>query len=269
MGDDDQLDALLNNLTQQMGNVKNAGARERGKCFSCGKPITGELVEASGKTYHPDHFVCQQCRRPLHGQDYFEPDGKPHCESCYHKQFLGGTPVCAHCNEKIVSGKAIKAMELSWHPHHFVCNKCGENLEGKEFYEQSNKPYCAKDYKILFTNVCGLCQNPIQGKQVEAQKGFYHPDCFVCANEGCRISLAGTEYYAHNGKFYCESHYHNVASSFCACGKPIQGQYVNALGKKLHPGCFVCSYCKKSLAGGSYSEIDGQAYCAECDEKLF
>lgn len=266
---DDQLDALLNNLNEQMGNVKQSGPRERGKCFSCGKPITGEIVEAGGRTYHPDHFVCDKCRTPLHGQDYFEPDGKPHCESCYHKHFLGGTPICAKCNQKITNGKALKAINLSWHPHHFQCAHCGENLEGKEFYEKNNKPYCVKDYQNLYSHSCGICQQPIQGKQVEAQNGFYHPQCFVCASPGCKVSLAGTDYYAHNGKFYCETHYHTVASSFCICGTAIQGQFVNALGKKWHPNCFVCAHCKKSLAGGSYAEVENQVYCPECDEKLF
>jgi len=269
MGDDAQLDDLLANLGQQMGNLKNNAPRERGKCFTCGKAITGELVEASGRSYHTDHFVCNKCKKPLHGGDYYEPEGLPHCESCYHKHFLGGAQVCAKCNQKITSGRAVKAMDRSWHPHHFECASCSSNLEGKEFFAQNNQPYCVQCYHSAFSRVCPACNRTIQGEQVEAQDQVYHPACFVCSTSSCRKSLAGKSFFSHQGQIYCEDHYHSVASSFCACGKAIQGQYASALGQKWHPACFVCAYCKKSLVGGQFVEIENKAYCPECDEKLF
>jgi len=268
MGDDDRLDDLLANLNQQMGNVKNSAPRERGRCHTCGKGITGELVEASGRSYHLEHFVCQKCRKPLHGVDYYEPDSLPHCEACYHKHYLGGIPFCAKCNERITNGRAVTAMDKSWHPHHFQCAQCNDNLEGKEFFAEKGQPYCVRDYQLLFSHNCQICSKAIQGEQVEANSAHYHPSCFVCAV--CRRNLAGSTFYAHGGKVYCEEHYHSVASVVCPCGKPItKGQFVTALGQKWHPEHFVCTHCNKSLVGASYAEVEGKAYCVQCDEKLF
>lgn len=36
-------------------------------CEMCQEPIVGRLVKAVGKTYHPDHFVCEYCSQPFPG----------------------------------------------------------------------------------------------------------------------------------------------------------------------------------------------------------
>jgi hypothetical protein len=36
-------------------------------CDVCNEPIVGRLVNAAGKTYHPDHFVCEYCSQPFPG----------------------------------------------------------------------------------------------------------------------------------------------------------------------------------------------------------
>jgi len=61
----------------------------------------------------------------------------------------------------------------------------------------------------------------------------------------------------------------STASNVCnGCGQPIQGQGLQALDKKWHSACFVCTCCKKSLSG-SFLHTEGKPYCVEDFNKLF
>jgi paxillin len=37
-------------------------------CPECEKPIFGKCVNARGVRYHPDHFKCEFCKKPLAGK---------------------------------------------------------------------------------------------------------------------------------------------------------------------------------------------------------
>eukprot|EP01112_Ceratiomyxa_fruticulosa_P004300 TRINITY_DN1478_c0_g1_i2.p1 TRINITY_DN1478_c0_g1~~TRINITY_DN1478_c0_g1_i2.p1 ORF type:complete len:450 (-),score=81.48 TRINITY_DN1478_c0_g1_i2:268-1617(-) len=53
-------------------------------CFKCNKAIIGEGIAALGRHYHPDHFICTGCNKPL-GKEITEWDGKPLCGGCFGK----------------------------------------------------------------------------------------------------------------------------------------------------------------------------------------
>ena len=53
------------------------------KCATCQMPITDTAIQASGKMYHPHHFVCSGCGTGLQGQEYKDgQDGEPYCTEC-------------------------------------------------------------------------------------------------------------------------------------------------------------------------------------------
>ena len=56
----------------------------------------------------------------------------------------------------------------------------------------------------------------------------------------------------------------------CVCNESISGRVITAMGKKFHPGCFVCSYCRQELRGRTFKTDDasGVPYCHQCFEKL-
>jgi len=57
--------------------------------------------------------------------------------------------------------------------------------------------------------------------------------------------------------------------AICAsCNLAINGPALQALNKKWHPHCFVCSVCKKPLTN-SFLQMDGQNYCAEDYNRVF
>jgi len=61
----DDLDNLLKNLTTQMKDVDKGGPTSRGTCSHCHNAILGEVIQALGNTYHPEHFVCGNCQNPI------------------------------------------------------------------------------------------------------------------------------------------------------------------------------------------------------------
>lgn len=56
-------------------------------CGGCQKAITGRSVNAMGKSWHPEHFVCGFCVNPLSGGNFTEKQGKPYCAECYSNLF--------------------------------------------------------------------------------------------------------------------------------------------------------------------------------------
>ncbi|KAL6073522.1 Transforming growth factor beta-1-induced transcript 1 protein [Balamuthia mandrillaris] len=51
-------------------------------CPECERPIIGKCVNAKGKRYHPQHFVCSHCKKKLTGNEYYYHDNKLYCKSC-------------------------------------------------------------------------------------------------------------------------------------------------------------------------------------------
>src|SRR5690349_20612777 len=41
----------------------------------CSQPIVGQMLEALGKKWHPDHFICNTCKKILSGQFSATEDG--------------------------------------------------------------------------------------------------------------------------------------------------------------------------------------------------
>jgi len=72
-------------------------------CAVCRRPIDGRSINALGKMYHPEHFVCTKCEKPFAGGHYYEVDGDPYCEVHFNEQ-KGND--CARCGEP-ASGRGI------------------------------------------------------------------------------------------------------------------------------------------------------------------
>mmetsp|Transcript_14350 Transcript_14350/g.35513 ORF Transcript_14350/g.35513 Transcript_14350/m.35513 type:complete len:305 (-) Transcript_14350:127-1041(-) len=264
VGGGDDLDSLLSNLSGQMDDVDDENMGARGKCAKCKQAIAGEVMQALGKAWHPHHFSCGSCDKPLGTEDFYEQDGVPHCTPCFQRQF---SPMCAHCNEPVMD-RCVTALGKKWHPEHFVCQTCLKGFDTGQFFEHGGVPYCEACFYEAHAPKCIGCGKGIKGDAVNAMGGSFHPECFCCTY--CQKSFAGGTFFESGGKPYCETHYHQQAGALCAgCGKAITGRSVSALGKKFHPEHLVCSFCMNPLAGGSFSEKGDKVYCKLCFSKLF
>uniref|UniRef100_H2SLI4 Transforming growth factor beta-1-induced transcript 1 protein n=1 Tax=Takifugu rubripes TaxID=31033 RepID=H2SLI4_TAKRU len=54
-------------------------------CHACQQPILGRCVTAMGAKFHPHHFVCHFCLKPLSKGCFKEQENKQYCHPCFLK----------------------------------------------------------------------------------------------------------------------------------------------------------------------------------------
>ncbi|XP_067828884.1 leupaxin-like [Heptranchias perlo] len=167
--------------------------------------------------------------------------------------------VCSSCKKRIV-GTIVTAMGLTWHPEHFVCAHCNEEIGLKGFCERDGRAYCHKDYHNLFSPRCAYCRGPILDKILTALDKTWHPEHFFCAH--CGDVFGNEGYHEKHGKPYCRKDYFNMFAPKCgSCDRPVLDNYLSALNSVWHPECFVCKDCFTSFESASFFEVDGMPYC--------
>uniref|UniRef100_A0A803T8Q4 Actin binding LIM protein family member 3 n=1 Tax=Anolis carolinensis TaxID=28377 RepID=A0A803T8Q4_ANOCA len=175
------------------------------RCDSCQDFITGEVISALGRTYHPKCFVCSMCRKPFPIGDKVTFSGKDCvCQTCSHSLIsnkpikIHGPSQCAGCKEEIKQGQSLLALEKQWHVSCFKCQTCGVVLTG-EYISKDGIPYCESDYHAQFGIKCETCNRYISGRVLEAGGKHYHPTCARCVRchqmftEGEEMYLTGSE----------------------------------------------------------------------------
>uniref|UniRef100_A0A096LT63 Actin binding LIM protein family member 3 n=1 Tax=Poecilia formosa TaxID=48698 RepID=A0A096LT63_POEFO len=176
------------------------------QCDSCDQYITGEVVSAMGRTYHPHCFVCSVCSKPFPIGDRVTFCGKKCvCQQCSHSlkkdkpvKCLRAINYCAGCSQEIKQGQSLLALERQWHITCFKCRTCGCTLTG-EYISKDGIPYCEDDYHTQFGIRCEGCSRYISGRVLEAGGKHYHPSCARCARchmmfqEGEEMYLTGSE----------------------------------------------------------------------------
>lgn len=68
---------------------------------------------------------------------------------------------CCNACDKPIVGQVITALGKTWHPEHFTCNHCNQELGTRNFFERDGAPYCEADYHNLFSPRCAYCNGPI------------------------------------------------------------------------------------------------------------
>lgn len=63
-----------------------------------------QIITALNKSWHPDHFVCLKCDKPISGSTFNERDGSPICSDCFLQYF---SEICASC-KKPIKGVSVK-----------------------------------------------------------------------------------------------------------------------------------------------------------------
>lgn len=189
--------ATDNLSAQPSGPLKEAKNTSPKSCAVCNQPLSGPIVNAMGRAYHPEHFKCYNCSRLLGNGRFFEKEGNAFCESCWQVNL----PKCAYCDGPITEVRVLKLIECScllsdgfcyvqrcitalgqhWHPNHFFCAQCGKSFPpGAGFLEKDGMAYCEEDYFALFAMHCGGCGKGIIGEFVSACGKEWHMGCFVC-----------------------------------------------------------------------------------------
>ncbi|XP_035692895.1 LIM and senescent cell antigen-like-containing domain protein 1 isoform X3 [Branchiostoma floridae] len=108
-------------------------------CGACRRPIETRVVNALGKQWHVEHFVCAKCEKPFLGHRHYERKGLAYCETHYNQLF---GDVCYCCN-KVITGDVVSALNKSWCVACFACSICDQKLTlNTKFLEFDMKPVC-------------------------------------------------------------------------------------------------------------------------------
>ncbi|XP_031713496.1 actin-binding LIM protein 3 isoform X7 [Anarrhichthys ocellatus] len=176
------------------------------RCDRCDSFITGEVVSALGRTYHPKCFVCSVCSKPFPIGDRVTFSGKDCvCQQCSRTLVKPNEPIkihgpshCAGCRAEIKQGQSLLALEKQWHVSCFRCRTCNMVLTG-EYISKDGVPYCEADYHAQYGVKCETCSRYISGRVLEAGGKHYHPTCARCSRcntmfkEGEEMYLTGCE----------------------------------------------------------------------------
>ncbi|KAH9630979.1 hypothetical protein HF086_013518 [Spodoptera exigua] len=81
-----------------------------------------QIVTALNKKWHPEHFTCNTCRKPIDGAKFHQHDGGVHCVPCFATHH---SPRCHGCGEPIT-------------------DKCRNPVTDATFSVMDNKPLCGK-----------------------------------------------------------------------------------------------------------------------------
>ncbi|XP_043950163.1 transforming growth factor beta-1-induced transcript 1 protein-like [Drosophila biarmipes] len=171
--------------------------------------------------------------------------------------------VCHKCKEAITK-RMITALGKTWHPEHFLCRHCEEQIVDATFNIQSGEPVCNKCFVERYTYTCAGCKKPILERTICAMGESWHEDCFCCGG-ACKKPLANQSFYEKDGKAYCKQDYEDLFAARCAkCEKPITDSAVVAMNVKWHRDCFRCNKCENPITTQTFT-IDGdKPVCPAC-----
>lgn len=74
---------------------------------------------------------------------------------------------CCNACDKPIVGQVITALGRTWHPEHFTCNHCCQELGTRNFFERDGFPYCEPDYHNLFSPRCAYCNGAILDVRIQ------------------------------------------------------------------------------------------------------
>ncbi|KAI9104817.1 hypothetical protein DFS34DRAFT_214499 [Phlyctochytrium arcticum] len=245
------------------------------RCGRCGEIIRGKCLTALDMKWHPEHFTCDQCGKPLAGTTFVKKNNKPYCKPCVErlKRKIQEIEYCERCKKPLNERQTefiLIINEKKYHSHHFNCSLCKETL-GADCREYESKLYCSNCLERITTRVCQACRRPIQGRSITAMGKQYHPEHFVCSR--CEKPFGSSVYWEYKGKPYCELHYREMVGEVCGlCYEPVLGKTISAMGRPWCENHFVCTGCHGALLTDNnkmqFWEYDLKPFCKKCFDAL-
>jgi hypothetical protein len=267
-------------------------------CAGCGDtiPINGDAddaIEALGKMWHRDCFVCVECNCGFQdGSYYIMDDGgsgkQPYCKNDFLNNFV---PRCAGCQLFVEDEEPTMLGESTWHSACLKCQECQCTFDAESsFVEHEEAPWCEQHYLEAFGSRCAGCEEfiGVGEASLEALAQTWHSKCFRCETCNCDfITDEGEVSFFEKGlRPYCKKDYQEQFCDKChSCDEYIFGDAVKALGVMWHKEHLKCTHCDlvlqdaifgapatKDASSRRMSEIfqhDGLPYCEEHWDELF
>jgi len=146
------------------------------KCGHCEEIIKGEYIEAMGKTWCPDHFVCSSCSEPFPDDKFYKHEDHPYCEKCY-RQLT--SEECAICGEQILDGEMMDSGDKKYHMKCFICEEDKKPIgDGERYHEYNGKLYCNEHLKQKLAITCDICVEAIKAEYIIVDGKKMHKECY-------------------------------------------------------------------------------------------
>ncbi|XP_008939129.1 PREDICTED: zyxin [Merops nubicus] len=183
--------------------------------------------------------------------------------------------LCGFCRKPLSRTQpAVRALDCLFHVECFTCFKCEKQLQGQQFYNVDEKPFCEDCYAGTLEK-CSVCKQTITDRMLKATGNSYHPKCFTCVV--CHTPLEGASFIVDQANQpHCVDDYHRKYAPRCSvCREPIMPEpgkdetvRVVALEKNFHMKCYKCEDCGKPLSieadeNGCFP-LDGHVLCIKC-----
>ncbi|XP_065598255.1 zyxin isoform X1 [Cyrtonyx montezumae] len=183
--------------------------------------------------------------------------------------------LCGFCRKPLSRTQpAVRALDCLFHVECFTCFKCEKQLQGQQFYNVDEKPFCEDCYAGTLEK-CSVCKQTITDRMLKATGNSYHPQCFTCVM--CHTPLEGTSFIVDQANQpHCVDDYHRKYAPRCSvCSEPIMPEpgkdetvRVVALEKNFHMKCYKCEDCGRPLSieadeNGCFP-LDGHVLCMKC-----
>ncbi len=95
-------------------------------CKGCGQPIYGIYITALGANWHPAHFVCAVCNKPLDGKSFYQLEGRPYHVDFYRQHIAAR---CAYCGKPLIGSYLMDGWGTKYCIEHAkeypACQFCG------------------------------------------------------------------------------------------------------------------------------------------------
>jgi hypothetical protein len=181
-----------------------------GLCRKCKENVVEQGIRCSSTEgiYHIKCFTCDICNTPLKGKSIYNLENKLICEDDY----INTLDKCCVCR-KPITDRILKADGKLYHTNCFTCYVCGKCLNGLPYsVDEDNHNYCVDDYRLKFSPICSVCEQPIipesgqtQAVRIIADEKNFHISCFKCGDCGLLFSSNGEDkaYYPFEGDILC------------------------------------------------------------------
>jgi len=108
-------------------------------CKACGQPIRGSYFNAMNATWHPEHFLCAACHKPIDNTRFNLHEGAPYHPECFGQRIA---PRCDYCGKPLVKEYLIDHWGTTFCKEHQgkfpACSFCGR-LVSTQQQEQGTK----------------------------------------------------------------------------------------------------------------------------------
>eukprot|EP00108_Taenia_solium_P007344 TsM_000300000 transcript=TsM_000300000 gene=TsM_000300000 len=111
---------------------------------------------------------------------------------------------------------------------------------------------------------CAICNKRCRGTVLKIEGHYLHRLCFKCHK--CGKTLDEKNFQFRDQCLYCPEDYRLEYSTKCAaCGNPVEGEVVTALGSTFHTFCLRCFSCNRTIPSGEKTmALNNRFYCEKC-----